>query len=271
MKSSAAISLLFFLPTIRAAALPQLVGNELESTSQRDVSGNPAPRSPQPGGILPAAAHAMTDNPSLDPASNVKRDLSARSPQGPDSNPGEFTGVDLSRFNPANRHNRPKSSSSSSAWRSQTTDTDPDHYGEHHRHHNGTHHHKWNSTDHEHRKQEGILTELNVNGEHIVVYNGTHFPNGTLYHPANKTVSGGAILGEAVVAGDEVAVYRQPWNNTRHHHHHPDDVPEGGFWLPSGTGWIPRATGQPHPHRKYPSPAEPGFRGPKLEKWRVAT
>ena len=258
MKSLAAFSLLFFLPSIHAAALPHLVGNELQSTSKRDASGNLASRSPQSGEILPAASRSMTDNPSLDPALNVERDLSGRSPQGPDSNPGEFTGVDLSRYNPANRHHDP--SSFGEGPKNHEAEK------ERHRHHNGTH---WNSTDLEHRKQEGILTELNAHGEHIVVYNGTHFANGTHYHPANETVGGGPLLGDVVVAGDEVAVYRQPWNETRHHRHHPEDS-DGGFWLPSGTGWIPRPSGQPRHHRKVPSPAEAGFRGPKSEKWRVA-
>ncbi len=295
MKYLAALSLLCLLPSIRAAALPQLVGNELRSTSsssKRDSSGNLIPRSSQPGEILPEAAPSMTDDPSLDPSSYVKRDLSSRSPQGPRSNPGEFTDVGLSNFNDANHQPISDSSSSSSAGSGQdmynvTGDSDgvdPNLNGDgmgmkHHRHHNGTRyhngtrHHKWNSTRHEHRK-EGILTEFNTHGEHIVVYNGTHLPNGTNYRPANETMNGGKMLGKVVVAGDEVVVYRRPWNETRHHRHHRNDtggpMPTAtGIWLPSGTGWIPSATERPRYHRKVPSAALAGFRGPKAREMKA--
>ncbi|CAF9936544.1 hypothetical protein IMSHALPRED_010793 [Imshaugia aleurites] len=294
MKSSAAVSLLLLLPSIRAAALPQLIGSELESTSshlKRDSSGNLAPRSPQPGPsemgyedskpvILPKAAAFMTDDPSLDPSLNLERDLSARSPQGPASNPGEFTYNDLSRENPANHHSSGESSSSpeDDGFVDEKASEMPSDGGpgrhlmeeyekmEHHRHHNGTHHHDWNGTHHEHRK-DGILTEFNAHGEHIVVYNGTQYPNGTSYSPANETMAGGELLEEVVVDGDEVAVYRQAWNQTGHHHHHHNHtggpMPTAtGVWLPSGTGWIPSGTGRPRHHRKVPSKAYAGFRGP---------
>ena len=302
MKSSAAVSLLFLIPSIRAAALPQLVGYELESTSssvKRDLSGNLAPRSPQPGSSelgdegsesenLPEAVTSMADDPSLHPSWNLERDLSARSPQGPASNPGEFTDVGLSRVNPANHHSSEDSSSSSA-------DNDPGLYTivggakgvdpslidgaskwahderhrmmedeakmEHHRHYSGSHHH-WNGT---HRK-DGILTEFNSHGEHIVVYNGTHYPNGTSYSPANKTMDGGEMLEEVVVDGDEVVVY----NQTRHHYYYGNHTggpmaTATGVWLPSGTAWIPSGTGRPHHrhHRKIPGEGDPGFEGPE--------
>ena len=299
MKSSAALSLLFLIPSIRAAALPQLVGSELESTSssvKRDLSGNLAPRSPQPGSSeledegsesdnLPEAATLMADDPSLHPSSNLERDLPARSPQGPASNPGEFTDVGLSRVNPANHHSSEDSSSSSA-------DNDPGLYTivggakgvdpssidgaskmahdgrhrmmedeaekEHHRPYSGSHHH-WNGT---HRK-DGILAEFNSHGEHIVVYNGTHYPNGTSYSPANKTMDGGEILEEVVVDGDEVVVY----NHTRHHHNRTGGpmATATGVWLPSGTAWIPSVTGKQHHrhHPKIPSEGDPGFEGPE--------
>ena len=299
MKSSATLSLLFLLPTIHAFALPQVISSKLERTSsdfKRDSSGKLVPRSPIPDQAIPEATTSLTDDPSFDPPSNVKREISARNPQGPASNPGEFTGFDLSRANPANH---PKSSGTSSSSSTGTGGQEeiiasggsydhppsrevimPDAQIAHHHHHNSSHHRdgtNWNSTRHAHRKQ-GILTEFNAHGEHIVVYNGTHFPNGTSYHPANTTANGGKLLGEVVVAGDEVAVYRRPWNATdrhRHHHHHynqtvgPSSTATTGIWLPSGTGWIPSATGTGAPrrhHRKVPSPELAGFRGPKSRK-----
>ena len=299
MKSSATLSLLFLLPSIHAVALPQFIGSELRSTFsifKRDSSGKFAPRFPEPGQTIPEATTSMTDDPSLDHPSTVKRDLSARSPQGPTSNPGEFTGFDLSRANPANHPKSSHTSSSSSAGTGGQEEIianggSYDHPPSrevvmpeaaqiaHHQHHNGSHHRNsknWNSTRHAHRK-EGILTEFNSHGEHIVVYNGTHFPNGTSYHPANTTANGGKLLGEVVVAGDEVAVYRQPWNAThhRHRHHHynqtvgPNCTATTGIWLPSGTGWIPSPTGTGaprRPHRKVPTPELAGFRGPKSKK-----
>ncbi|KAL9134869.1 MAG: hypothetical protein Q9175_003939 [Cornicularia normoerica] len=311
MKSSMALSLLLLLPSIRAAALPQLVGDELESTSssqKRDAPGNLAPRSSQPGSseleykgsiqeALPEAVASTTDDPSLDP-SNLNRDLSSRSPQGPASNPGEFIDVGLSRVNPANHHSSTDSSSSStdngqemdavtdgSKWShsshfgghsSMSHDRPPgeDHIAgpdpkmENDHHHNGSHHHKWSGTDHEHRK-DGILAEFNAHGEHIVVYNGTHYPNGTSYNPANETMDGGQVLEKVVVDGDEVVVYREPWD--RHHHHHHNQsrghMPTAtGVWLPSGTGWIPSGTGRPRHHGKVPSAAYAGFRGPMSKR-----
>lgn len=324
MKSSLPLSLLFLLPSIRAAVLPQLFGDELESTSssqKRDESGVLIPRSPEPEfsemrhedskpAILPEAAASMTDNPSLDPDSNSKRDLSARTPQGPSSNPGEFTGIDLSRANPANRDAFANSSSSSHPENGQgmsdvvvdSNEADPslvdggppssevmmeddgewkdDHHhngsqhfnGSYHQngsyYHNGSHHHRWNDTHHGHR-EEGVLTAFNAHGEHIVVYNGTHYPNGTSYSPANETIDGGQMLEKVLINGDEIVVYRQPWNETRHHHHNHQNLTVGpmptatGVWLPSGTGWIPSGTGRPRHHRKVPSPAYAGFRGPK--------
>ena len=315
MKPSTVLSLLFLLPGIRGAALPQLIGSELESTSsplKRDASGNLAPRSLQPGfsepedddtksNILPEASASMTDDPSLDPSLKPEQDLFARKPQGPASNPGEFTGVGLSRVNPANHDFSADSSSSSSS--SSSTDDGQDLYtitagskgfdpglisklshsrhpgwdvlmqddakDEHRRHRKGSHHHdSWNGTHHEHRK-DGILAEFNSHGEHIVVYNGTHHPNGTSYSPANETMDGGKMLGEVVVAGDEVVVYRQPWNDTHHHHHNDTGaaMPTAtGVWLPSGTGWIPSGTGQPRYRRKVPSAAYAGFRGPRSKR-----
>ena len=234
-------------------------------------------------------------------------------PQGPNSNPGEFAGVDLSRANPANRpvsfapyssspgipspssgpsssYSSTSSSSSSGTSSEEEIITNGGSYDQppssemmmpemaHHENHNSSRHHKGNSTRHAHR-QEGILTEFNAHDEHIVVYNGTHFPNGTNYNPANTTANGGPLLGEVVVAGDEIAVYRQPWNETRHHHHyhHPNQTTyfngtaTTGIWLPSGTAWIPSSTGTGapslhHPHRKVPDPESAGFRGPKAEK-----
>lgn len=296
MKSSATLSLLFLLPSIHAIALPQFIGSKLESTSsnsKRDSSGNLVPRSPISGQTIPDATISMTDDPSLDQPSNVKRDLSARSPQGPTSNPGEFTGFDLSRANPANHPKSSGTSSSSSAGSGGRQEGIIGNGGSddgspsrevvmpetaqmgHGHHHNSSRHHKWNSTRHAHRK-EGILTEFNAHGEHIVVYNGTHFPNGTSYSPANTTANGGTLLGEVVVAGDEIAVYRQPWNDTHHHHRHhhnqtlrPHATATTGIWLPSGTAWIPSSsgTGAPfHHHRKVPSSELAGFRGPKSRK-----
>ena len=311
MKSSVAISLLFLLPRIRAAALPQLIGDELESASsplKRDAQGNLIPRSPKPDfaeleyksskrEILPEAVVAMTDDPSLDPSSNLKRDLSSRGPQGPASNPGEFIGVGISRVNPANHHTSSGSSSSSSSSSEEDNQginavtngagvVVPSFVGEigppardllmeddgemrHHRHHNSSYHHKMNGTHREHRKA-GILAELNTHGEYIVVYNGTHFSNGTRYSPANTTIDGAKLINETVIDGDEIAVYREPFN--RHHHHHPHNLTGGlmptatGVWLPSGTGWIPSGTGRPHHHRKVPSQALAGFRGPKSNR-----
>ena len=245
MKSSATLSLLFLLPSIHALALPQL----------------------------------------FDSPSTVERDLSARSPQGPTSNPGEFTGFDLSRANPANH---PKHSGTAGTGGQEDVNTNGGSYDSppsrevvmlevaHHHNNNSSRHHRWNSTRHAHRK-EGILTEFNAHGEHIVVYNGTHFPNGTSYSPANTTANGGTLLGEVVRAGDEIAVYRQPWNATRHHrhhHHHNQTVesnatPTTGIWLPSGTAWIPSSTGTGLPgrhHRKVPSSELAGFEGPKSRK-----
>ena len=303
MKSSAALSLLFFLPSIRAAAVPQLIGSELESTSstlKRDTSGNLTPRSPQPGSSelvyeasepeqLPKTAVSFSDDPSLDLSTNSERDLSTRDPQGPASNPGEFTDVGLSRVNPANQDSSADSSSSISADDDEklytvTAGLGPineafeksrdEHPGrkllmgddgkmEHHRHHD------WNRTDHGHRK-DGILAEFNSHGEHIVVYNGTHYPNGTSYSPKNETMDGGKLLDEVVVAGDEVVVYSQPWNRTHHHHHHNHTggaAPTAtGVWLPSGTGWIPSSTGRPRHHRKVPSAAYAGFEGPMSKR-----
>ena len=295
MKSWVTISWLFLLPSIRAAALPQLIGDELESTSsplKRDVQGNLATRSPKPDfaepestgskrEFLPEAVASMTDDPSLGPSSNLKRDLSARSPQGPDSNPGEFIGVGISRANPANHHTSSGSSSSSSSEEGNRgvdgvnndskvvvpiVVTEDDGETRHHRHHNSSHHYKVNGTHREHR-EPGILGEFNSHGEHIVIYNGTHFPNGTRYSPANTTLDGGKLINETVIAGDEIAVYREPFN--RHHHHHPHNFTGGpmptptGVWLPSGTGWIPSSTGRPRYHRKVPSQDLAGFRGPK--------
>ena len=310
MKSSATLVLLCLLPSIHAIALPQLFDSELESTSsnfKRDSSGKLVPRYPRPGKTIPEATTSMTDDSSLDHPSTVKRDLSARSPQGPTSNPGEFTGFDLSRANPANHPKSSGTSSSSSGGTGGHEETIASEGSDdqssdrevvmvegvqmaHRQHHNSSHHR--NSTRHAHRK-EGILTEFNAHGEHIVVYNGTHFPNGTSYSPANTTAKGGKLLGEVVVAGDEVAVYRRPGNATHHHHHHynetvgpdstattgnathhhhhhhhnetvgPDGTVTTGIWLPSGTGWIPSSTGTGHPHRKVPSEELAGFRGPK--------
>lgn len=288
MKSSAALSLLFLFPTLHAAALPQMVGSELESTAstfKRDVSGELVPRSTRSGKILPEAVTSMTDDPPLGPFSNIIRKISARGPQGPVSNPGEFTGFDLSRANPANHHTSSNSSASSPAGSGEVTynvtvDRPPE--GEvimvedievkYHGHHNSSRHRTWNSTYREHRK-EGILTEFNSHGEHIVVYNSTHYPNGTSYSPANETVNGGKMLEKVVVAGDDVVVYRQPWNETRHHRHHRHDATvesmataTTGVWLPSGTAWIPSGTGLPRYHRKVPGPGDAGFRGPKSRK-----
>lgn len=309
MKTSAALSLLFLLSNIRAAAVPKLIGSELESTSsslKRDSSGNLTPRSPQPESSELDAY--MTDDPSLVPSSDLKQDLSARSPQGPDSNPGEFIDIGVSRANPGNHHSSADSSFSSSTENGQENDTvmagskdsDPSpvdgvsrkshdrhrppmmedgdkfehhrHYNDSRHHHNGSHHHDWNGTHHGHRK-DGILAEYNFPGEHVVVYNGTHYPNGTKYSPANETRDGGELLGEFVASGDEVVVYRQPWNESRHHHHHHHynySVLLGptatGAWLPSGTGWIPSGTGRPRHHRKVPSAAFAGFRGPRAKR-----
>ena len=299
MKISVAISLLFLLPGIRAAALPQLIGDELESTSsplKRDARGNLAPRSPKPDfaepnhksnkrEALPKAVTSMADDPSLDPSFNLKRDVSSRSPQGPASNPGEFIGVGISRVNPANRDTSSGSSSSSSSEEDNLfvgeigppgRDLLMEDDGEmrQHRHYNSSHHHRLNGTHREHRKI-GILAELNSHGEHIVVYNGTHFSNGTRYSPANTTLDGGKLINKTVIDGDEIAVYREPFN--RHHHHHPQNLTGGlmptgefmptptptGVWLPSGTGWIPSGTGRPRHHRKVPSQALAGFEGPK--------
>lgn len=303
MKSSAALSLLFFLPSIRAAAVPQLVGSELESTSstlKRGTSGNLTPRSAQPGtsevgytGSKPELPQgiAVTDDPSLDAPLDLERDLTARSPQGPASNPGEFIDPDLSRVNPANHDSSTDSSSSSTADDGEklytitagSTGFDPslisgaskdEHLGrkllmgdyakaEHH------HYHGWNRTHHANRT-DGVLEEFNSHGEHIVVYNGTHYPNGTSYSPANKTMDGGKLLEKVVVAGDEVVVYSQPWNRTSHHHHHNHtggaSPTATGVWLPSGTGWIPSATERPRHHRKVPSAAYAGFRGPMSKR-----
>ena len=288
MKSSVTISLLFLLPSIRAAALPQLVGDELESTSsplKRDAQGNLAPRSSEPvfsdpesksnkREVLSEAVASMADDPSLDPSSILKRDLSSRGPQGPDTNPGEFIGVGISRVNPANHHTSSGSSSSSSSEEGNrgidgvTNDSkvvvpivEDDEDIRHHRHH-----YRLNGTHREHR-EPGVLGELNSHGEHIVIYNGTHFPNGTRYSPANTTIDGGKLINETVIAGDEIAVYREPFN--RHHHHHPHNLTgeptptPTGVWLPSGTGWIPSSTGRPRHHRKVPSQDLAGFRGPK--------
>ena len=273
MQSSAALSLLFLLPGISAAALPQIIGNELERSPislKRDLSGNLVPRLPKRGEILPPAAVSLADDSSLHPLWNVKRTLSARSPQGPASNPGEFTDFGIANLNPANHH----TSGSHQNGSSMNATTMVVEVGtEHHRYHNGSHHHHWNSTHHENRT-EGILTEFNAHGEHIVVYNGTHYPNGTRYSPANTTVDGGNLLGETVVSGDEVAVYRQPWNKTCHRYHRYNDtgrpVPTAtGIWLPSGTGWIPAGTARPSNYRKVPSTAYAGFRGPKIEKVKI--
>ena len=295
MKSSVAISLLFLLPSIRAAALPLLIGDELESTSsplKRDGQGNLAPRSLEPvfaepefksskREVLSEAIAIMADDPSLDPSSDLNRGLSSRSPQGPDTNPGEFIGVGISRVNPANHHTSSGSSSSSSSEEGNrgvdgiNNDSKVvvpivvmEHDGEmrHHRHHNSSHHYGLNGTHREHRKT-GVLAELNSHGEHIVIYNGTHFPNGTRYSPANTTIDGGKLIDETVIDGDEIAVYREPFD--RHHHHHPYNLTGGptptptGVWLPSGTGWIPSSTGRPRHHRKVPSQDLAGFRGPK--------
>ena len=288
MKSWVTISLLFLLPSIRAAALLQLIGDELESASsplKRDAKGNLASRSPKPDfaepeskgskrEFLPEAVASMTDDPSLDPSLNLKRGLSSRSPQGPDSNPGEFIGVGLSRVNPANHHTSSGSSSSSSSEEGNrgidgvTNDSkgmEDDAEMRHHRHHNSSHHHGMKGT-HRGHGEPGVLGELNSHGEHIVIYNGTHFSNGTSYSPANTTIDGGKLINETVIAGDEIAVYREPFN---HHHHHPHNLTGGptptptGVWLPSGTGWIPSSTGRPRHHRKVPSQDLAGFRGPK--------
>lgn len=300
MKSSAALSLLFFLPSVRAAAVSHLVGSELESTSstlKRHTSGNLSPRSLQPGTSelgynkpeVPRGV-AVSDDPSLDASLNLNRDLAARSPQGPASNPGESIDLGLSRVNPANRHTSADSSSSTTADDGEDLDTfmaglgpmneafekyRDGHPGrklmmghekaEHYRHHG------WNRTYHGHRK-EGILEEFNSHGEHIVVYNGTHYPNGTRYSPTNETMDGGKMLEKTVVAGDEVVVYSQPLNYTRHHHHHHYNVTGGaaptatGVWLPSGTGWIPSATERPRYFRKVPSAAYAGFEGPMSKR-----
>lgn len=274
MKSSATLSLLFLLPSIRAAALPHIIGSELESTStslKRDASRKLVPRSPHP-------ATSMTDDPSLDPLSKAKKDLSARSPQGPASNPGEFTDVGLSRFNPANRHAYSSSADAGQNVYTVTVELDPGREAmmvegakiENHTQYNSSYNHTANSTNPGHRN-ESILTEFNAHGEHFVVYNGTHYPNGTSYSPANKTANGGAILGDVIVAGDEVVVYSRPWNETGHHRPYYNetegDMPTAtGFWLPSGTGWIPSRNGHPRHQRKVPSPGYAGFRGPKVKK-----
>ena len=274
MKSLATLSLLFLLPSIHAAALPHLIGSELESTSsslKREASGKLVPRSPHP-------AASMTDDPSLDPSSKVMKDLSARSPQGPASNPGEFTDVGLSRYNPANRHAYSSSAGAGQDMYTVTVEADPGKESMmvegakigNHTHYNSSHNHKANSTIPGHRN-DSILTEFNAHGEHFVVYNGTHYPNGTSYSPANKTANGGVILGDVIVAGDEVVVYSQPRNETRHHRHHHNqtegDMPTAtGFWLPSGTGWIPSGKGRPRNQRKVPRPGYAGFRGPKVKQ-----
>ena len=272
MKYWVNISWLFLFPSIHAAALPQLIRDELESTSsplKRDAQGNLATRSPKPDfaepesksskrEYLPEAVASLTDDPSLDPFSNLKRDLSSRSPQGPRSNPGEFIGVGISRANPANHDTSSGSSSSSSSY-----SEEDDGEKRHHRHHNSSHHYGLNGTHREHRKT-GILAELNSHGEHIVVYNGTHFSNGTRYSPANTTMNGAKLINETVIDGDEIAIYRKPFN--RHHHHNLTGGPmptATGLWLPSGTGWIPSSTGKPRHHRKVPSQDLAGFRGPK--------
>ena len=280
MKFSAALYFLFFLSGIHAAAVPQLIGLEIESTSsslKRDASGNLVPRSPRLGssksengrtkrGILPDAAVPMADDPSLDPSSIMKRDIIARQPQGPASNPGEFTDVGLPRASVANYGSSANSSAGNGGppgEGSMMVEVEPQR------------HHKWNSTRHKHRK-EGILTEIYSHGEHIVVYNGTHYPNGTSYNPANETIDGAKLLEKVVIDGDEVVVYREPWNTTHHHHHRHHNNSTGGpmptatgVWLPSGTGWIPSGTGRPRHHRKVPSPAYAGFRGPKHEEHHV--
>ena len=248
MKPSVAFSLLFLLPSIRAAALPQLVGDELESTSssqKRDDSGNLAPRSPEPDFLnkdnkdtyLAEAGPIKIDDSSRDNFLDLERDLSARSPQGPPSNPGEFTDVGLSRVNSAHHGSSADSSSLSSAGNGPEPDHNLD--GEFlkmsgdgppemdlmmeddpkmgdHRHHNGSHH---NGTHHHHE------------------WNGTH--------PA--------------------------WNATDHHHHGHNDtwgpMPTAtGAWFPSGTAWIPSGTGTPRHHRKVPSAAYAGFQGPKSKR-----
>lgn len=247
MKSSLAFSLLFLLPSIRAAALPQLFGDELESTAssqKRDDSGNIALRSPESGFLnrdsmdayLAEAGASTADDPSLDNSLNLKQDLSARSPQGPTSNPGEFTDAGLSRANSAHHESSKDSSSSFSADNGQGSDHNLDDdflkmsedvppgmdlmmeddpkmgYHRHHNgsHHNGTHHHGWNGT-----------------------------------HPA--------------------------WNATDHHHHHHNhtwgSMPTAtGTWFPTGTAWMPSGKGMPRHHRKVPSAAYAGFRGPKSKR-----
>ena len=283
MKSLASLSLLFLLPSILAAALPQFIGSELESTSstlKRETSGKLVPRSPGPREILSEAVTSMTDDPSLDPSLIVKRDLYARGPRGTNLNPGEVVSFDLSS---PNHRTSSDSSSSSSAGSGEVmytviVDRPPEKEVmvvegttmEHHRHHNSSRHHSWNGTHREHRK-EGILTEFNSHGEHIVVYNGTQYPNGTSYSPANKTINGGELLEKVIVAGDEVVVYRQPGNETRHHRHQHNGTAAPmatatGVWLPSGTGWIPSGTGSPRYHRMVPSASYAGFRGPKSRK-----
>lgn len=303
MKSSVAFSLLFLLPSIRAATLPQLVGDELESISssqKRDASGNLAPRSSEPGSskpayyrdkleALPEAAASMTDDPSLDPSPDFKRDLSARHPQGPASNPGEFIDVGLSRMNPANHvtSTGPSASSSfadngqemyTSTGGSKGLDRSLDDEASKLSHDRSPgrdlmmgddakmENHKSNG---KHYGKDGILTEFNSHGEHIVVYNGTHYPNGTNYNPANETMNGGQMLEAVVIDGDEVVVYRQPWNQTHHHHHNDTGgaMPTAtGVWLPSGTGWIPSGTGRPRHHGKVPSASYAGFRGPMSKR-----
>ena len=288
MKCSAVLSLLFFLPSIRAAAVPQLIGAELESTSsalKRDTSGNIIPRSPQTGSSelgyegskpdkFPETAVSITDDPSLDLSTNLERDLSTRDPQGPASNPGEFIDVGLSRVNPANRDSSADNGEKLYTEKAGIGPIKDKHAGrkllmeddaksEHHRHHD------WNRMHHGHQ-EDGVLAEFNSHGEHIVVYNGTHYPNGTSYSPKNETMDGGKILEETVIAGDEVVVYNQPWNHTRHHHHHNHTggaAPTAtGVWLPSGTGWIPSSTERPRYHRKLPSAAYAGFRGPMSKR-----
>ena len=286
MKSLAALSLLFLFSSIRAAALPKLIDSELESQSkplERDTSGNLIPRSPQRGsseleyeGSKPKSRREvvvpMTDDTSPDPFSNLKRDISARDPQGPASNPGEFIGVGLSRVNPANHNSSAKSSSPSLADSGQKFYTITGGFDPKHVHEALKLSHGWRpgrkllmgdgtkmEHNREHRK-DGVLTEFSSHGEHIVVYNGTHFPNGTRYSPANETMDGGKMLEKVIVDGDEVVVYRKPGNDMNYHHN------RTRVWLPSGTGWIPSGTERPNHHRKVPSAASAGFRGPKAKR-----
>lgn len=226
MRSSVALSLLFLLPSIRAAALPQLVGDELESTSssqKRDALGNLTPRSPESGLLnkdskdesLVKADASTIDDPSLGHSLNLERDISARDPQGTTSNPNSASlpssADDDQEIDALDEEFSKMSEDGPSGIDLMMED---DSKVEHHLHHNGSHH---NGTHHHHHKGNGT-------------------------HPA--------------------------WNATDYHHHHHHNetwgpMPTGtGAWFPTGTGWMPSGTGRPRHHRKVPSAAYAGYRGP---------